>query len=104
MERQIYRVDYSKMNARQQENYNFHVVSGVLAEYGFVSFRLSNDWLGADFIAHHNDGETFIKVQLKGRFTLAVRYIGKNIYIVFPNNGEWYMFPHDAVYSEYAEI
>lgn len=100
----FHRVNYESLNPKQQENYNFHRISAVLAEYGFVSFRLSNDWLGADFIAHHNDGDTFIKVQLKGRFSLAQKYIDKNIYIAFPNNEEWYLFPHDKILSEYSEV
>ncbi len=104
MQKTFQKINYESLTPKQQENYNFHWISAILAEYGFVSFRLSNDWLGADFIAHHNDGETFIKVQLKGRFTLAQKYINKNIYIAFPNNGEWYLFPHDKMFVEYSEM
>jgi hypothetical protein len=35
----------------------------VLADYGFLTMRLSDDWQGADFIAQHIDG-AFLKVQL----------------------------------------
>lgn len=42
----------------------------ALADYGYNSVRLTDDWQGADFIAVHIDGESFLKVQLKGRFTV----------------------------------
>jgi hypothetical protein len=102
MKERVARIDYNNLNSRQRENFNFQKVSAILAEYGFVSFRLSDDWLGADFIAHHNDGETFLKVQLKGRFTLEVKYLGKNVYIAFPHDGDWYMFPHDKICNDYG--
>jgi len=91
------RIEYSGLNARQQENYNYQKVSGVLADFGFVTLRLSDDWQGADFIAQHIDGETFLKIQLKSRLTFSKKYLGKDIYIAFQANGEWYLFPHDEL-------
>lgn len=44
------KISYRELNARQKENFNFQKVSAVLADYGFVTFRLSDDWQGADFI------------------------------------------------------
>ena len=64
------RVDYRELNSRQKENYNFQKVAGRLADYGFNCLRLSDDWQGADFIACHIDGETFLRVQLKGRLVI----------------------------------
>jgi hypothetical protein len=93
----LVRVSYSELNSRQQENYNFQKLSAVLADYGFVTLRLSDDWQGADFIAQHIDGETFLKVQLKGRLTFEQKYLGKEIQIAFQNNGTWYLFPHDEL-------
>lgn len=94
------RVRYSKLNARQQENYNFLKVSAVLADYGFMTLRLTDDWQGADFIAQHVDGETFLKVQLKGRFTFGKKYRGKNLYVAFGHDGAWYLYPHDELLSK----
>ena len=54
------KIKYEDLNARQQENYNFLKISAVLADYGFMTLRLSSDWQGADFIAQNNDG-TFLK-------------------------------------------
>lgn len=61
---------------------------------------LNNDWEGADFIAIHIDGNTFLKVQLKGRLTLDKKYIGKDIYICFRQDDDWYLYPHDQVTDE----
>jgi len=88
-------IRYADLNSRQQENFNYQKVSAVLADYGFVTLRLSDDWQGADFIAQHIDGETFVRVQLKGRLTFSKKYIGKGLYIAFHAKGEWYLYPHD---------
>ncbi|SFL61590.1 hypothetical protein SAMN05421863_1001191 [Nitrosomonas communis] len=90
-------VHYAELNARQQESYNFQKVSGVLADYGFTTIRLTDDWQGADFIAQHIDGEQFLKVQLKGRCTLAKKYMNKDLYICFQDRGVWYLAPHDEL-------
>jgi hypothetical protein len=90
-------INYKDLNARQKESYNFQKVSAVLADYGFATIRLSDDWQGADFIAQHHDGITFIKVQLKGRLTFAKKYEGKDLWVCFPYKGEWYFYPHDEL-------
>ena len=96
------KISYRKLTARQQENYNFSKISALLADYGFNTLRLTDDWKGADFIANHVDGETFLKVQLKGRFTLDKKYVGKNIWVCFKYRGDWYLYPHDEVISALA--
>lgn len=93
---QLTPIDYASLNARQQETYNFQKVSGVLADFGFSTIRLSDDWQGADFIANHISGRQFLKVQLKGRLTLDQKYQGKAIWICFHHRGVWYLYPHDA--------
>lgn len=94
----LHRVVYGSLNSRQKETYNFHRVAGRLAEYGYNSILLSDDWLGADFIAYHNDGERFYRVQLKGRMTIDDKYIGKDLYIAFvDDNDRVYVYPHDEM-------
>jgi hypothetical protein len=66
------KVAYSDLSARQKENFNFQKISAVLADYGFATIRLSDDWNGADFLALHRDGET-LKIQLKGRLTPSTK-------------------------------
>jgi hypothetical protein len=91
------RVPYASLNSRQQEGFNFQKVSGVLADYGFVTIRLSSDWRGADFIAQHIDGVTFLKVQLKGRLTFEKKYLGRDLHVCFASSGAWYIYPHDEL-------
>lgn len=90
-------IAYADLNARQKENFNFQKFSAVLADYGFATLRLTDDWQGADLIAQHIDGEVFLKIQLKGRLTFAQKYIGKALFIAFQANSDWYLFPHDEV-------
>ena len=93
----LQKITYADLNSRQRENYNFQKVSALFADYGFTTMRLSDDWQGADFIAQHIDGDTFLKVQLKGRLTLDKKYLGKRLFICFPYEGRWYLYPHDEL-------
>ena len=96
----VYRkIEYDNLNPRQQESYNFQKISAILADYGYITIRLSSDWESADFIAQHCDG-TFLKVQLKARLTVAKKYCNKDLYICFPHNGIWYLVLHDELLKE----
>ena len=55
--------------------------------------RLNDDWEGADFISINKD--EMIKVQLKGRFTIDKKYIGKDIYISFLEDEKVKIYKHD---------
>lgn len=90
-------ISYERLNARQQENYNMLKLGAVIADYGFDLIRLSDDWQGADCIANHIDGSTFLKVQLKGRLTIDKKYLEKDLYIAFRNGRDWYLYPHDEL-------
>ena len=90
-------VNYKSLNAKQQELYNFHRLAGRLADFGYYSIKLSDDWQGADFLAVHFNGEDSLKVQLKGRLTFNRKYQGKDIHIAFPHNEDFFVFPHDEI-------
>jgi len=90
-------IEYANLDSRQKENYNFQKVSGVLADYGFSTIRLTQDWQGADFIAQHSDAVTFLKVQLKGRLNFSEKYKEKNLWMCFRDEESVYLFPHDEV-------
>jgi len=89
------KVKYSNLKSKQKENYNYHKIASALAEYGFDCMRLNNDWQGADFIAVHNDGKTFLKVQQKGRFEIKKIYQNKDIYMAFIEDGVVRIYYHD---------
>lgn len=94
------KIVYSELNSKAQEMYNFQKVSATLADYGFTTMWLNNDWQGADFIAVHADGLTDIKVQLKGRLSFSKKYMGRNIYVCFISDGNVYIYPHDSVLEQ----
>ena len=99
------RIDYVKLKPRQQETYNFQKVSAVLAEFGYLTIRLSDDWNGADFIAQHFETKASLKVQLKGRLTFSKKYRGKDLFICFRDTDEhWYLYPHDEVLARVLGI
>ena len=85
--RKFQKINYKDLSPKQQENYNFHKVSSILADYGFTTIKLYDDWKNADFIAQHNDRKTFLKVQLKSRFSIEKKYMsGDEIFISFPKD------------------
>ena len=89
------KIEYSELNSKQKESYNFQKVSGVLADYGYTTIRLSDDWQGADFIAQK--ASEYIKVQLKGRLEVNRKYTGKDIFMCFRHKENWYLGPHDEI-------
>jgi GNAT superfamily N-acetyltransferase len=90
-------VPYAALNSRQKENYNFHKIAARMADYGFNCLRLTDDWQGADFIACHIDGDTFLKVQLKGRLVIDRKYQGKGIHVAFILGDAMYLYDHDKL-------
>ena len=95
------KVDYNSLNAKQKENFNYHKVASALADFGYDSMRLNNDWEGADFIAVR--GDKMLKVQLKGRFTLDKKYIGKDIHIAYLEKDEIKIYEHDKALELFPE-
>jgi len=97
------KIQYKDLNSKQQEIYNFQKVAAILADYGFNCIKLADDWQGADFLAYHKDGGQTLKVQLKGRLYVAKQYIGKEIYMTFPIEGDWYLVEHDELLKIVAD-
>jgi hypothetical protein len=50
---QFEKTNYNDLNLKAKEMYNFQKVSAKLADYGFTTMWLNNDWKGADFISIH---------------------------------------------------
>ena len=94
------KVSYSKLNSKQKENFNFHNLASVLATFGFNSIWLNDDVQGADFLAVANEGAIF-KIQLKGRLTFDKKYKGKDIYVAFPNQDGFCIYPHDDLLEKF---
>lgn len=96
-------INYTALNSRQKERYNFQKLAGVLADYGFSCIKLDDDWQGADFLAQHIDGSTIMRIQLKARLTFSKKYLHKDIFIAFPHKDHWYLFNHDELLSKFLE-
>ena len=77
----LIKVNYNKLNSKQKENYNFHKVAAALAEYGYNSMRLNDDWQGADFIAVNGD-ETIKQILLDNGYK-SKRKRSKNKIMIF---------------------
>lgn len=91
-----HKIIYSNLKAKQKENYNFAKVGACLAEYGYTCLWLNDDTEGADFLAVNIDGH-ILKIQLKSRMTIDKKYIGKDLYIAFPEKENWFIYPHDLL-------
>jgi hypothetical protein len=100
------KIIYSKLNARQQETYNFQKVTAIFADYGYTTIKLSDDWMGADFIALNFNGKEFLRVQLKGRVTFERKYLNKDLFICFQDklDNNWYLYPHDKMLKKILPI
>ena len=99
----LQRIDPNKLNGKQKEIYNFQKSAALLADYGFNCIKLSDDWQGADFLAHHFDGKTTFRVQLKARLTIDRKYVSQDLWMNFPSSGTWYLVPHDKLVEVIGE-
>lgn len=52
---------------------------------------------GVDFILYREKDGLVHKVQLKGRWMIDKKYIGRDIWMAFPIGGAWYFMPHDTI-------
>ena len=97
------KVNYGSLTGRQRELFNFQKLAATLADYGFNCIKLADDWQGADFLAYHINGTTTLKVQLKSRLTIDLKYYDKDIWIAFPHGGYWYLIKHDRLVEKAGE-
>lgn len=61
---------------------------------GYIAFLPVYD-AGVDLILYNEETDDVLKVQLKSRWTIDTKYIGRGIAIAFPDRGCWYLVPHD---------
>ena len=71
------------------------VVSEAL-KAGFIAYLPVLD-AGVDFILYRESDDKTFKVQLKSRWTIDKKYIGRNILVAFPDRENWYLVPHDEM-------
>ena len=85
-----------RYRSQVREVINRNIVASLALEQGFNVFLPVYDG-GVDFILHHEGDGRLRRVQLKGRWTIDRKYIGRDIWIAFPAAGDWYLVPHDEM-------
>ena len=93
----------NRYRTQVREVINRNVVVSLALEQGFNAYLPVYDG-GVDFILHREAQpgrpETTTdtrKVQLKGRWTIDKKYIGRDIWVAFPVDDDWYLVPHDEM-------
>ena len=86
----------SRYQSQVREAINRNTIVSLALEQGFNAFLPVYDG-GVDFILYRERDGVLRKVQLKGRWTIECKYIGRDIWIAFPNAGDWYLMPHDEM-------
>jgi hypothetical protein len=96
----------NRLSGQTKEVINRNFVVSLAIEKGFNVFLPVYDG-GVDFILYREGdrhGEsTLLKVQLKSRWTIYKKYVGRDIWIAFPNERTWYLVRHDEM-VETAEV
>jgi hypothetical protein len=86
----------NRYQSQVREVINRNTVVSLAFEQGFNAFLPVYDG-GVDFILYRESDGLLRKVQLKGRWTIERKYVGRDIWIAFPIAGDWYLMPHDEM-------
>ena len=92
----------SRYRTQVKEVINRNVVVSLALEQGFNAFLPVYDG-GVDFILYHEADNLVRKVQLKGRWMIDRKYVGRDLWMAFPIGREWYLMPHDLM-LQHAEV
>ncbi|MEM6423393.1 MAG: hypothetical protein AAF698_12425 [Pseudomonadota bacterium] len=82
--------------AQRREVVNRNTLVNRLLGDGYNAFLPVFD-AGIDLIAHRETDQKLFLVQLKSRWTIGAKYVGRNIHIAFPDREDWFMAPHDEM-------
>jgi hypothetical protein len=88
----------SRFRSQIREVVNRNTVVSLALEQGFNAFLPVYDG-GVDFILYRESDSELRKVQLKSRWTIDRKYMGRDIWVAFPIAGEWYLMPHDKMFA-----
>lgn len=85
-----------RYRSQKREVVNRNTIVTLALGQGFNVFLPVYDG-GIDFIFYHEGNNDLRHVQLKSRWAVHRKYIGRGIWIAFPISGEWYLVPHDKM-------
>jgi hypothetical protein len=91
----------SRFSSQVSEVINRNTVVSLALGQGFNAFLPVYDG-GVDFILYRESDRELRKVQLKGRWTIDKKYEGRDIWIAFPIDGNWYLMKHDDMVATAA--
>lgn len=86
----------SRYKSQVREVINRNALVTLALEHGFNAFLPVFDG-GVDFILYRETDGLVRKVQLKGRWYIDQKYVGRDIWIAFHVDGNWYIAPHDEL-------
>jgi hypothetical protein len=86
----------SRYRSQIREVINRNALVTVALDQGYNAFLPVYDG-GVDFILYREEDGDVRKVQLKGRWYIDRKYIGRDIWIAFPSRERWYVAPHDEL-------
>ena len=86
----------SRYRSQMRGAINRNTVASLALERGYDVY-LPVHAGGVDLVLLHRDSGKLIKVQLKGRWTIERKYLGREIWIAFPIDGDWYLMEHDRM-------
>ena len=86
----------SRYRTQVLEVINRNVVVSLALEQGFNAFLPVYDG-GVDFVLYRESDNMVRKVQLKGRWMIDKKYVGRDIWMAFPIGTDWYLMPHDLM-------
>lgn len=87
-----------KLSGKAIELMNTHELTAELMARGWsVYLPVYDD--GIDLLATKNDVSNIIRIQLKSRWTISKRYVGRPIEIAFKDRGLWYLVRHEDMVS-----
>jgi hypothetical protein len=91
----------TRYRSQVREVINRNSLVSLALEHGYNAFLPVYDG-GIDFILYNEaTGDTKL-IQLKGRWMIDQRYVGRNIWIAFYDKGHWYVAPHDDMVEQAA--
>ena len=86
----------SRYRSQVSEAINRNIVVSLALKQGFNAFLPVYDG-GVDFILYREGDGELRKVQLKSRWTIDRKYVGRDIWIAFPIDTDWYLMRHDEM-------
>ena len=84
----------NRYRSQVREVINRNTFVSLALERGFNAFLPVYDG-GIDLILYREGDKDARLVQLKGRWTIDRKYLGRDIWIAFPIAAEWYLVKHD---------